>query len=43
METTIEVAGLRKRFGPTLALDGMTFSVQAGEVTGWARTACAAR
>ena len=26
METTIEVAGLRKRFGSTLALDGMTFT-----------------
>jgi ABC-2 type transport system ATP-binding protein len=35
METTIEVAGLRKRFGPTLALDGMTFTVSAGQVTGF--------
>ena len=25
-EATIEVDGLRKRFGPTVALDGMTFS-----------------
>jgi ABC-2 type transport system ATP-binding protein len=31
----IEVAGLRKRFGPVLALDGMTFSVAAGQVTGF--------
>jgi ABC-2 type transport system ATP-binding protein len=36
METTIEVAGLRKRFGPTLALDGMTFTVRPGRVTGLA-------
>ena len=35
MEATIEVAGLRKRFGPTLALDGMTFTVQPGQVTGF--------
>ena len=35
METTIEVAGLRKRFGRTLALDGMTFSVRPGQVTGF--------
>jgi ABC-2 type transport system ATP-binding protein len=34
-DTTIEVTGLRKRFGPTLALDGMTFSVQPGQVTGF--------
>ena len=33
METTIEVAGLRKRFGPALALDGMTFTVSPGQVT----------
>jgi ABC-2 type transport system ATP-binding protein len=25
---TIEVSGLRKRFGPTVALDGMSFTVQ---------------
>jgi ABC-2 type transport system ATP-binding protein len=31
----IEVAGLRKRFGSTLALDGMTFTVPAGRVTGF--------
>jgi ABC-2 type transport system ATP-binding protein len=34
-EATIEVAGLRKRFGSTLALDGMTFTVQPGLVTGF--------
>jgi ABC-2 type transport system ATP-binding protein len=35
METTIEVAGLRKRFGRTLALDGMTFTVSRGQITGF--------
>jgi ABC-2 type transport system ATP-binding protein len=35
MEATIEVSGLRKRFGPTLALDGMTFTVWPGRVTGF--------
>jgi ABC-2 type transport system ATP-binding protein len=34
-ETTIEVAGLRKRFGRTLALDGITFTVSPGQVTGF--------
>jgi ABC-2 type transport system ATP-binding protein len=34
-EATIEVAGLRKRFGHTLALDGMTFTVAPGQVTGF--------
>jgi ABC-2 type transport system ATP-binding protein len=34
-EATIDVAGLRKRFGPTLALDDMTFTVQPGQVTGF--------
>jgi ABC-2 type transport system ATP-binding protein len=34
-DTTIEVSGLRKRFGPTVALDGMTFSVRPGQVTGF--------
>jgi ABC-2 type transport system ATP-binding protein len=34
-EATIEVSGLRKRFGPTLALDGMSFTVQPGQVTGF--------
>jgi ABC-2 type transport system ATP-binding protein len=35
VEATIEVAGLRKRFGPTQALDGMTFSARPGQVTGF--------
>jgi len=35
MEATIEVAGLRKRFGPVLALDGMSFTVTPGQVTGF--------
>src|SRR5260370_4773902 len=35
MHATIEVTGLRKRFGPTLALDGMSFTVQPGQVTGF--------
>jgi ABC-2 type transport system ATP-binding protein len=32
---TIEVRGLCKRFGPVLALDGMTFTVLPGQVTGF--------
>ena len=35
MEATIEVRGLRKSFGPALALDGMTFTVAPGQVTGF--------
>jgi ABC-2 type transport system ATP-binding protein len=35
MEATIEVAGLRKRFGAAQALDGMTFCVVPGRVTGF--------
>jgi len=35
MEETIEVIGLRKRFGPTVALDGMLFTVPPGQVTGF--------
>src|ERR1700751_4699292 len=35
METTIEVSGLHKRFGPVVALDGMTFTVAPGQVTGF--------
>ena len=35
MEATIEVSGLRKRFGPTRALDGMSFTVRPGQVTGF--------
>jgi ABC-2 type transport system ATP-binding protein len=35
MTATIEVAGLRKRFGAAQALDGMSFSVAPGQVTGF--------
>jgi len=35
MEATIEVTGLRKRYGPVLALNGMTFTVAPGQVTGF--------
>jgi ABC-2 type transport system ATP-binding protein len=35
MEATIEVGGLRKRFGPTVALDGLSFTVAPGSVTGF--------
>jgi ABC-2 type transport system ATP-binding protein len=35
MEATVEVTGLSKRFGPTVALDGMTFTVSSGQVTGF--------
>src|SRR5579859_8123972 len=35
MDATIEIDGLRKRFGSTQALDGMTFTVQPGHVTGF--------
>jgi len=35
MEPTIEVTGLRKRFGPAVALDGISFSVAPGQVTGF--------
>jgi ABC-2 type transport system ATP-binding protein len=35
MEATIEVAGLRKRFGSAQALDGMSFCVLPGQVTGF--------
>jgi ABC-2 type transport system ATP-binding protein len=35
MEETIEVTGLRKRFGRTVALDGMSFTVPPGQVTGF--------
>src|ERR1700678_2056102 len=33
MEATIEVRGLRKRFGPVLALNDMAFTVRPGQVT----------
>jgi ABC-2 type transport system ATP-binding protein len=35
MDATIEAAGLRKRFGPSQALDGMSFTVLPGQVTGF--------
>src|SRR5436305_5095072 len=35
MEATIEGTGLRKRFGPALALDGLSFTVAPGQVTGF--------
>jgi ABC-2 type transport system ATP-binding protein len=35
MEATIEVSGLRKRFGQTMALDGLSFTVMPGQVTGF--------
>src|SRR5579872_1281701 len=34
-EATITVTGLRKRFGTTQALDGMSFTVGSGQVTGF--------
>ncbi len=35
MEATIEVSKLRKRFGSTVALDGLSFTVKPGQVTGF--------
>ncbi len=35
MEATIEISAVRKRFGHTLALDGLTFTVTPGSVTGF--------
>ena len=35
MEATIEVAGLRKRFGSAQALDGVSFTVLPGQLTGF--------
>src|SRR5215510_10900035 len=35
MEATIELTGLRKRFGPAVALDGISFTVATGQVTGF--------
>jgi ABC-2 type transport system ATP-binding protein len=35
VDATIEVTGVRKRFGHAMALDGMTFTVQPGRVTGF--------
>jgi ABC-2 type transport system ATP-binding protein len=34
MNAAIEVTAVRKRFGPVLALDGMSFAVRRGRVTG---------
>ena len=34
MDATINIDGLHKRFGETQALDGMTFTVRPGQVTG---------
>jgi ABC-2 type transport system ATP-binding protein len=34
-DATIEVSGLRKRFGSVTALDGMSFTVRPGHVTGF--------
>src|SRR6266581_82057 len=34
-DATIEVSGLRKRFGPAIALDGMSFTVGPGQVAGF--------
>jgi ABC-2 type transport system ATP-binding protein len=34
-DATIEVTGLRKRFGETVALDGLSFAVAPGTVTGF--------
>src|SRR5215831_8750330 len=35
LDARIEVVGLRKRFGPVQALDGMTFTVRPGRLTGF--------
>jgi ABC-2 type transport system ATP-binding protein len=35
MDASIEVTGLHKRFGPTVALDGLSFTVTPGNVTGF--------
>ncbi|MCT2589955.1 ATP-binding cassette domain-containing protein [Streptomyces sp. N2-109] len=35
MEATIEVRGLRKRYGQTVAVDGLSFMVRPGQVTGF--------
>jgi ABC-2 type transport system ATP-binding protein len=35
MEASIQVSGLRKRFGSTAALDGLSFTVAPGSVTGF--------
>jgi ABC-2 type transport system ATP-binding protein len=35
MEATIEVSGVRKHYGRTLAVDGLSFTVKPGQVTGF--------
>jgi ABC-2 type transport system ATP-binding protein len=35
MAATIEVRALRKRYGPTVAVDGLSFTVTPGQVTGF--------
>jgi ABC-2 type transport system ATP-binding protein len=35
MQNTIEVRGLRKRYGRTVAVDGLSFRVEPGQVTGF--------
>jgi ABC-2 type transport system ATP-binding protein len=35
MEATIEVTDVHKSFGPVMALDGMSFTVRSGQVTGF--------
>ena len=35
MEATIEVTGLRKQFGSAVALDGLSFTVRPGDITGF--------
>ncbi|QFG19856.1 ABC transporter ATP-binding protein [Actinomadura sp. WMMB 499] len=35
MEATIEVRGLRKRYGTAVAVDGLSFTVEPGRVTGF--------
>jgi ABC-2 type transport system ATP-binding protein len=35
VEATIQVTGLRKRYGPTVALDGLSFTASPGQVTGF--------
>jgi ABC-2 type transport system ATP-binding protein len=35
MEATIEARGLRKRYGSTVAVDGLSFTVAPGQVTGF--------
>ncbi|WP_436774550.1 ABC transporter ATP-binding protein [Yinghuangia sp. YIM S09857] len=35
MDATIEVSDLRKRFGPAVAVDGLSFTARPGQVTGF--------